>query len=160
MQDTVHLIASIILGCLSLIPNAGLRYAALGIASVLALIYAIYLKHPTMQLRQLQHKIGNTEDLVRRAKVLCPRDHLNLAGLGVQLLEYAFAVLFVPTLKGITESTTRHRYSSVVSWRVLASPGKNTASSRATLRPFSTASRVSALRSRYVVSCIYLPNKT
>ena len=61
MQDTFQLIASIILWSLSLIPNPALRYTALGITAVLALIYAIYLKHPATQLRRLQHTIRSEE---------------------------------------------------------------------------------------------------
>ena len=92
MQDTLQLIASILLWSLSLIPNPALRYTAVGITAVLALIYAMYLKHPATQLRQLQNSIGNTEDIVRRAKLLCPRDHFNLAAFGVRLLEYALPI--------------------------------------------------------------------
>jgi hypothetical protein len=92
MQNTFQLIPYIVLWSLSLIPSPALRYVAVGIAAVLALIYAIYLKHPATQLRQLQNSIGNTEDIVRRAKLLCPRDHVSLAALGVRLLEYALPV--------------------------------------------------------------------
>ena len=87
MQDTSQLTASLILGSLSLIPNPALRYTALGITTLLALICIIYLKHPATQLRQLQDTIDNIYELIRRAKVLYPREHLNLATLGARLLE-------------------------------------------------------------------------
>jgi hypothetical protein len=93
MQDTSQLIASIILGSLSLISDPTLRYTALGMTALLALIYIIYLKHPATQLRQLQDTIEKMEDLIQQAKLNCRRDHLSLAALGVRLLECAFTCL-------------------------------------------------------------------
>jgi hypothetical protein len=92
MQDTSQLITPIVLWSLSLIPNPALRYTVGGITAVLALIYIIYVKHPATQLRQVQDAAKKTEDLIQRAKMRCPWDHLNLTALGIRLLEYALPV--------------------------------------------------------------------
>ncbi|KAJ6583862.1 hypothetical protein DFH09DRAFT_1075489 [Mycena vulgaris] len=88
MQDsTSQLTASILLGSLSLIPNTALRYTALGLATCLGVLYAVYLKHPSTQLRQLETMLATTEELIRGAKAQCPRDQLSLAEEWIRFLE-------------------------------------------------------------------------
>ncbi|KAJ6583839.1 hypothetical protein DFH09DRAFT_262758 [Mycena vulgaris] len=88
MQDnTSQLTVSILLASLALIPNTTFRYTALGFTTCLGVIYAVYLKHPLTQLRQLEKMLETTEDLVRTAKVQCPRDHLSLAEAWIRFLE-------------------------------------------------------------------------
>ncbi|KAJ7490614.1 hypothetical protein FB451DRAFT_1220514 [Mycena latifolia] len=82
-----QLIVSTLLGISALIPSAPLRYAALGITICLALIYAIYLKHLSTKLRQLQIIIGTIEATIRSAKVQCPRDQITLTEEWVRLME-------------------------------------------------------------------------
>ncbi|KAJ7490605.1 hypothetical protein FB451DRAFT_1165961 [Mycena latifolia] len=79
-NNTSHgqLIVTTLLGISALIPGAPLRYRVLGITISLALIYAIYLKHPSTKLRQLQKIIGTIEETIRSAKLLCPRDQITL----------------------------------------------------------------------------------
>ncbi|KAJ7490635.1 hypothetical protein FB451DRAFT_1552279 [Mycena latifolia] len=50
-------------------------------------IYSIYLKHPSTQLRQLEEMLQGTDTLIRRAKSQCPRDQISLAGETLQLLQ-------------------------------------------------------------------------
>ncbi|KAJ6583864.1 hypothetical protein DFH09DRAFT_1075490 [Mycena vulgaris] len=88
MQDsTSQLTASILLGSLSLIPNTALRYTALGLATCLGVLYAVYLKHPSTQLRQLEKNLATTEEVIRGAKAQCPRDQLRLAEEWIRFLE-------------------------------------------------------------------------
>ncbi|KAJ7133501.1 hypothetical protein C8R44DRAFT_730640 [Mycena epipterygia] len=78
-DNTSQIIASILLGSLpAFIPNNTLRYSALAIIACLTVIYTIYLKHPSTQLRQLQEAIATTKEMVGSAKLQCPRDHLSL----------------------------------------------------------------------------------
>ncbi|KAJ6583871.1 hypothetical protein DFH09DRAFT_1433782 [Mycena vulgaris] len=104
MQDsTSQLTASILLGSLSLIPNTALRYTALGLATCLGILYAVYLKHPSTQLCQLEKMLATTEELIRGAKTQCPRDQLSLAEEWVRFLE-------------VKQST------SVIKYNILATP--------------------------------------
>ncbi|KAJ7845405.1 hypothetical protein B0H14DRAFT_3455043 [Mycena olivaceomarginata] len=79
--------SSLLLGSLSLIPNNTLRYTVLALAAGLGVIYAVHLKRPTVQLSKLEETIKETEELIREAKILCPRDLLSLTEAGVRLLE-------------------------------------------------------------------------
>ncbi|KAJ6583872.1 hypothetical protein DFH09DRAFT_1075501 [Mycena vulgaris] len=91
MQDsTSQLTASILLGSLSLIPNTALRYTALGLATCLGVLYAVFLKHPSTQLCQLEKMFATTEELIRGAKAQCPRDQLSLAEEWAQFLDPRF----------------------------------------------------------------------
>ncbi|KAJ7490516.1 hypothetical protein FB451DRAFT_621300 [Mycena latifolia] len=87
MEDKAQLMVSILLGLLALIPDNTLRYVALGITVCLAVIYVISLKRPSTLLRQLKETIEATDEIIRWAKLKCPRDHLSLAQEGVRLLE-------------------------------------------------------------------------
>ncbi|KAJ6583874.1 hypothetical protein DFH09DRAFT_1359838 [Mycena vulgaris] len=88
MQDsTSQLTASILLGSLSLIPNAALRYTALGLTTCLGILYAAYLKHPSTQLHQLEKILATTEELIREAKAQCLRNQLSLAEEWIRFLE-------------------------------------------------------------------------
>ncbi|KAJ7490599.1 hypothetical protein FB451DRAFT_1389376 [Mycena latifolia] len=73
-----QLMVSTLLGISALIPSAPLRYTVLGITIFLAVIYGIYLKHPSIKLGQLQKIIETIEATIRSAKLLCPRDHIAL----------------------------------------------------------------------------------
>ncbi|KAJ7690339.1 hypothetical protein B0H17DRAFT_1134369 [Mycena rosella] len=87
MQDTTQLMTSIFLGFLTLIPDNTLRYTALGIAVCLAVTHSMYLKRPSTQLRRLNEDMEKTGQIIRSAKLQCPRDHITLAEEGVRLLE-------------------------------------------------------------------------
>ncbi|KAJ7133499.1 hypothetical protein C8R44DRAFT_870880 [Mycena epipterygia] len=88
MQDnTSQMIASILLGSLpALIPNSALRYLALATLLCLTVIYAIYIKHPSTQLYQLQEAIATTKEITRSARVQYPRNHLSLTAEWARLL--------------------------------------------------------------------------
>jgi hypothetical protein len=82
-----HLLFSLLLTFVAAIPNHTLRYTALGLLFVLAALCAVHLWCPSTQLRHLTHLIDQTEDLIRRAMVQCPRDHFSLTEEMGQLLE-------------------------------------------------------------------------
>ncbi|KAJ7490576.1 hypothetical protein FB451DRAFT_622273 [Mycena latifolia] len=87
MEDKTQLVVSILLAFLALIPDNTLRYVALGITVCLAVIYVISIKRPSTLLHQLKETIEATDEIIRRAKSQCPRDHLSLAQEGVRLLQ-------------------------------------------------------------------------
>ncbi|KAJ7490494.1 hypothetical protein FB451DRAFT_1361356 [Mycena latifolia] len=64
-----------------------LRYASLGIAFSLALLYAIHLERPSTQLSQLEDVVQTTETIICDAKLHCPRNLLSLLEAGVRLLK-------------------------------------------------------------------------
>ncbi|KAK7022152.1 hypothetical protein R3P38DRAFT_1110270 [Favolaschia claudopus] len=78
---------SLLLGSLSLIPNDTLRYTAVGLAAGAGVSCAILLKRPSVQLRNLEVTVNETEDLIRTAKEFCSRDVLVLAEESVNLLQ-------------------------------------------------------------------------
>lgn len=82
-----QLLSSILLGSLSLIPNDRFRYTALGVAAGLALIYAVHMKRPSVQLGQLESVIWKADEIIRDAKSFCPRDLLSLTAEGLRLVE-------------------------------------------------------------------------
>ncbi|KAJ7830199.1 hypothetical protein B0H13DRAFT_2114787 [Mycena leptocephala] len=82
-----HLLFSLLLTFVAAIPNHTLRYTALGLLLVLAALCTVHLRCPSTQLRHLAHLIDQTEDLIRRAMVQCPRDHFSLTEEMGQLLE-------------------------------------------------------------------------
>ncbi|KAJ7878272.1 hypothetical protein B0H13DRAFT_2052764, partial [Mycena leptocephala] len=82
-----HLLFSLLLTFVAAIPNHTLRYTALGLLSVLAALCTVHLRSPSTQLRYLAHLVNQTEDLIRRAMVQCPRDHFSLTEEMGQLLE-------------------------------------------------------------------------
>ncbi|KAJ7441422.1 hypothetical protein FB451DRAFT_1441280 [Mycena latifolia] len=88
MRDNLisQLQSSLLLGALSLIPNNALRYTLL-IAACAALFYVIHLKRPSTQLNQLEDTIQQTEEIIRDAKLHCPRDLLSLTEGGLRVLE-------------------------------------------------------------------------
>ncbi|KAJ7133497.1 hypothetical protein C8R44DRAFT_977632 [Mycena epipterygia] len=86
-DNTSQLVASILLGSLpALIPDNALRYLALAIVVCLTVICAVYIKHPSTQLRQLQDAIATTKELTRSARQKCARDHLSLTAEWARLL--------------------------------------------------------------------------
>ncbi|KAJ7490574.1 hypothetical protein FB451DRAFT_1389355 [Mycena latifolia] len=89
MRDNLisQLQSSLLLGALSLIPNNALRYTLLMIAACAALFYVIHLKRPSTQLNQLEDTIQQTEEIIRDAKLHCPRDLLSLTEGGLRVLE-------------------------------------------------------------------------
>ncbi|KAJ7490623.1 hypothetical protein FB451DRAFT_1361432 [Mycena latifolia] len=88
MQDNGHrLTATIPLGSLALIPNNPLRYTALGVTVCLGVIYALYLKHPSTLLRQLEEMIQGADALLRCAKSQCPWDQISLTEEALRLLQ-------------------------------------------------------------------------
>ncbi|KAJ7690341.1 hypothetical protein B0H17DRAFT_1201691 [Mycena rosella] len=89
MQDTTttQIVASALLGSLALIPDNTLRYTTLGITVCLGVVYFVSLKRPSTQLGCLNEHIQETDETIRSAKSLCPREHLSLAEEGVRLLE-------------------------------------------------------------------------
>ncbi|KAJ7490519.1 hypothetical protein FB451DRAFT_1513171 [Mycena latifolia] len=87
MHDKAQLTVTILLWFLSLIPNNALRYTLLVITACLALLYAIHLKRPATQLRQLEHLVQKTEEIIRDSKLHCARDLANLLEKGVELLK-------------------------------------------------------------------------
>jgi hypothetical protein len=92
MEDTpspshFHLLFSVLLTFVAAIPNHTLRYIALGLLFVLAVLCTVHLRSPSTQLRHLTYLIDQTKDLIRRAMVQCPRDHFSLTEEMGQLLE-------------------------------------------------------------------------
>ncbi|KAJ7490508.1 hypothetical protein FB451DRAFT_1552205 [Mycena latifolia] len=89
MRDNLisQLQSSILLASLSLIPNDTLRYTLLVIPAGVAVICVIHLKRPSTQLSQLDDDVNKTENIIRDAKLNCPRDLLGLTAKGVRLLE-------------------------------------------------------------------------
>ncbi|KAJ7858182.1 hypothetical protein B0H13DRAFT_2076629 [Mycena leptocephala] len=82
-----RLLFSLLLTFVAAIPNHTLRYTALGLLFVLAALCTVHLRSPSTQLRHLTHLIDQTEDLIRRAMVQCPRDHFSLTEEMGKLLE-------------------------------------------------------------------------
>lgn len=103
--------SSLLLGSLSLIPNNTLRYTVLALAAGLGVIYAVHLKRPTVQLSQLEETIKETEEFIREAKVICPRDLLGLTEAGVRLLESVLIFFYLVSrlIRFLTESNGRRR---------------------------------------------------
>ncbi|KAJ7863868.1 hypothetical protein B0H13DRAFT_2070030 [Mycena leptocephala] len=82
-----HLLLSLLLAFVAAIPNHTLRYTALGLLFVLAALCTVHVQSPSKQLCHLAHLIDQTEDLIRRAMVQYPRDHLGLTKEMGRLLE-------------------------------------------------------------------------
>ncbi|KAJ7740263.1 hypothetical protein DFH07DRAFT_1064270 [Mycena maculata] len=82
-----QIISSLLLGCLSLIPNVTLRYTLLAIIVCLAVMRGIHFQRLSTQLRQLKNKVKMAEEILQTAKLYCPMDVLCLTEQGVQLLE-------------------------------------------------------------------------
>lgn len=103
--------SSLLLGLLYLIPTNTLRYTVLALAAGLGVIYAVHLKRPTVQLSKLEETIKETEELIREAKILCPRDLLSLTEAGVRLLESVLIFFYLVSrlIRFLTESNGRRR---------------------------------------------------
>jgi hypothetical protein len=82
-----HLLFSLLLTFVAAIPNHTIRYTALGLLFVLAVLCTVHLWPPSTQLCHLAHLINQTEDLIRRAMAQCPWDHFSLTEEMGQLLE-------------------------------------------------------------------------
>ncbi|KAJ7464709.1 hypothetical protein B0H11DRAFT_2050914 [Mycena galericulata] len=115
MRDNsiTQLLSSLLLGSLSLIPNDTLRYIMLLILACFAIIHALYLQHPSTQLRQLEAKIKKAEELVQEAKLYCVRDFLRLAQQGMRLLEVKRAMSTVKCCMLDTNTSTWKNYRLV-----------------------------------------------
>ncbi|KAJ7800502.1 hypothetical protein B0H13DRAFT_2499757 [Mycena leptocephala] len=83
----LHILPSFLLALVAAIPNHMLRYTALGLLFVLAVLCTVHLRSPSTQLCHLTHLIDQTEDLIRRAMVQHPRDHFGLTEEMGRLLE-------------------------------------------------------------------------
>ncbi|KAK7022148.1 hypothetical protein R3P38DRAFT_3270974 [Favolaschia claudopus] len=95
---------SLLVGLLSLIPNDGLRYTAVGLAAGVGVIYSLHLKRLSVQHRRLVSGIEETEQVIREAKEFCARDVLSLTEESVKLLEMK-------------------RWASIIQCRILDSSG-------------------------------------
>ncbi|KAJ7830195.1 hypothetical protein B0H13DRAFT_2372100 [Mycena leptocephala] len=82
-----HLLFSLLLASVAAIPNHTFRYSALGLFFSLFVLSCIRFRSPSTQLRHLALLIGQTEELISRAMVQCPRDHFSLTKEMGQLLE-------------------------------------------------------------------------
>ncbi|KAJ7143609.1 hypothetical protein C8R43DRAFT_1014766 [Mycena crocata] len=75
----------VLLEILSLIPHHAIRYTALGLVVFVSIIYVVYVKHPTTQLRQLDAAIEKTLKTIEKAKGYC-RDRSSLLEESVKLM--------------------------------------------------------------------------
>ncbi|KAJ7882166.1 hypothetical protein B0H13DRAFT_2344801 [Mycena leptocephala] len=90
MKDTsshLHILPSLLLALVAAIPNHTLRYTALGLLLVFAMLCTIHLHLPSAQFRRLAHAVDQTDDLIRRAMAQCPREHFSLTEEMRRLLE-------------------------------------------------------------------------
>ncbi|KAJ7904955.1 hypothetical protein B0H13DRAFT_2663306 [Mycena leptocephala] len=90
MQDAsshLHILPSLLLALVAAIPNHTLRYTALGLLLVFAILCTIHLRSPSMQFRRLAHAIDRTDDLIQRMMAQCPREHFSLTQEMGRLLE-------------------------------------------------------------------------
>ncbi|KAJ7904956.1 hypothetical protein B0H13DRAFT_2274544 [Mycena leptocephala] len=81
MQDAsshLHILPSLLLALVAAIPNHTLRYTALGLLLVFAMLCTIHLRSPSMQFRRLAHAIDQTDDLIQRTMAQYPREHFSL----------------------------------------------------------------------------------
>ncbi|KAJ7496524.1 hypothetical protein FB451DRAFT_197668 [Mycena latifolia] len=102
--------SSLLLGSLSLIPSDTLRYTLLVITACLALVYVVHLKHPSTQLRQLENLVQKVEEILRDAKLHCPRDLLRLTENGVRLLEVKRSASIIQCCLLETTTLTWNKY--------------------------------------------------
>ncbi|KAJ7113973.1 hypothetical protein C8R44DRAFT_984546 [Mycena epipterygia] len=72
---------------LSLIPSNNVRYMVLGLGIGVAVFYAGHLKRPSMRIHRLAETITDTENNIKKAKSICPRDHISLTEESVCLLK-------------------------------------------------------------------------
>ncbi|KAJ7226523.1 hypothetical protein C8J57DRAFT_1252612 [Mycena rebaudengoi] len=87
--------SSLLLGSLSLIPDNTIRYTILGGATVITIITIFHFKHPSSKLSQLEEAMKEVHDMIHRARMKCPRDHLNLTEEKVRLLQIQRAASIV-----------------------------------------------------------------
>ncbi|KAJ7878287.1 hypothetical protein B0H13DRAFT_2279099 [Mycena leptocephala] len=90
MQDAsshLHILPSLLLALVAAIPNHTLRYTALGLLLVFAMLCTIHLRSPSMQFRRLAHAIDQTDDLIQRTMAQFPREHFSLTEEKGRLLE-------------------------------------------------------------------------
>ncbi|KAJ7113981.1 hypothetical protein C8R44DRAFT_740854 [Mycena epipterygia] len=69
---------SILLVLLSLIPSNNVRYMVLGLGVSVVVLYAGHLKRPSMRIHHLAGTVTDTENNIKKAKSMCPRDHISL----------------------------------------------------------------------------------
>ncbi|KAJ7113980.1 hypothetical protein C8R44DRAFT_984551 [Mycena epipterygia] len=79
--------SSILLVLLSLIPSNNVRYMVLGLGVSVAVLYAGHLKRPSMRIHHLAGTVSDTENNIKKAKSMCPRDHISLTEESVCLLK-------------------------------------------------------------------------
>lgn len=111
MHDRAQLLASLLVGSVALIPDNTLRYISVGLSASLAVIHALYLKRPVTQLRRLEAVIESTDEMIRCAKALCPREHLMLSEQGMRLLEVRRAASMITCRILETRRFTLRKYA-------------------------------------------------
>ncbi|KAF7364745.1 hypothetical protein MVEN_00344400 [Mycena venus] len=82
-----QMLTSVFLAFVAAIPNHTLRYTALSVAVVLAVLFTIRIKSPSTQLCHLAAMINTTNVLIRQAMAQCPRDYFTLTKQMGRLLE-------------------------------------------------------------------------
>ncbi|KAJ7643709.1 hypothetical protein FB45DRAFT_1052610 [Roridomyces roridus] len=96
MSDFTSLQSSLLLGSLSLIPNNTLRYVLVALFGLSALVHAIHLQRPSIQLARVELQVKETEEIIQYARSFCPaKDFLSLGEQAVWLLEVKRTVSIV-----------------------------------------------------------------
>ncbi|KAJ6456644.1 hypothetical protein DFH09DRAFT_1116040 [Mycena vulgaris] len=88
------------------------RYTALGLATCLGALYAMYLKLPSTQLCQLEKMLAMTEGLIGSAKAQCPGDQLSLAEKWYFRVRYSASVIKYSILDTPMFTWTQYRLLS------------------------------------------------
>ncbi|KAJ7213963.1 hypothetical protein GGX14DRAFT_444706 [Mycena pura] len=91
MYESSHLLCSLLLASISLIPNHAIRLAALAVSLAMGLVYIMYVKYPSTQLAQLEAIIEKTEQAIQDAGAYCCMDPFILAEANLRLLEVKFS---------------------------------------------------------------------
>ncbi|KAJ7307690.1 hypothetical protein DFH08DRAFT_944590 [Mycena albidolilacea] len=79
----------IVLGALSLLPDN--RYILLALASALVVVNIANAQRPTPKLERTKHAINACKELLEGAKLICPRDHVELTERARRLSEVAMS---------------------------------------------------------------------
>ncbi|KAF8215125.1 hypothetical protein K438DRAFT_1955114 [Mycena galopus ATCC 62051] len=82
-----HLLNSLLLALVAMIPSHTIRYSALGVIMGFSVVCTIYPKSPSALLHQLGTTIDETDSLIRRGLTQCPRAYITLIEQMGQLLE-------------------------------------------------------------------------
>ncbi|KAK7048728.1 hypothetical protein R3P38DRAFT_1876348 [Favolaschia claudopus] len=130
---------SLLLASLSFIPNDTLRYTAVGLAAGAGVLSAIHLKRPSVQLKNLETTVNETEDLIRAAKEFCSRDVLILAEESVRLLEIKRSVSIIQCR--ILDSNTLAWKKYRLLWGEVSETAKKVKKTRTTVQLIMEAER-------------------